>query len=166
MKMYTILPRTLLFLFAILLTVPPLALATLDEIKDRGPDVASDRALDRLNRGGFGAGAGSFPVPDDFERDASAGFLGGGEDQEEYEKSVERERKKIDRRYKKHEDAEMEHRDKLTGIENEKYREDREREKRFEKLNKDKLDRDRANAQHDIDRFNQTHGPAGGWSAE
>ncbi|MBI4358061.1 MAG: hypothetical protein HY584_02060, partial [Candidatus Omnitrophica bacterium] len=166
MKTNVILHPTLLLFFALLLTVSSPALATLDEIKDRGPDLASDRALDRLNRGGsFGAGGGGY-VPDDWEREASGGFLGEGDDEQSYKDSAERERERINKRYKKHEDAEIEHRDKLTGIENEKYREDREREKRLDKLNKEKLDKDRDNAQHDIDRFNQTHGPQGGWTPE
>lgn len=164
MKTSPLLQITPVVVFALTLFQVPQTFATLDEIKDRGADI--DKSLRNLDRqGSFGAGGGGF-VPDDWERDASAGFLGGGEDQESYEKSVDRERKKIDKRHKANEEAEQQHQWDLDKAQDDSYREEKERKERLEKLNKEKLDQQRAESERELDRFKKNAGPQDKWTNE
>ena len=158
--------RSVLFVFSFLALFPSVLMANPPDVprdEPRDANFANDRALDRLNsRGGFGAGAGGY-VPDDWERDGSAGFLGEGDDEQSYKDSAERERQKIDKRYEDSEEEINRQRQVYLG-DKQAYQEEVEREKRLAALNKQKLDYQRAESIRELERFKKNAGPPDKWT--
>ena len=158
---------TLLFFF---LPVLPSGYANLDNVSknDHGnADFNQDRTLDHAGRrssgdnGQFGVG-----TPEDWERDASAAFVAEAKDGETPKDAVDRERAEIDEQYQEEDKAEQERWQRELDEFDRVQKEESERQARLEKLDREKLERDRADSQRAIDNFNKLNGPASGWTAE
>ena len=160
-------PRTIVSIFVLIffLSFSSVSLANLDNKRDEPKTDPNLNSIDRINsRGDFSFGTS------DWERQASAGFLGTGGDDDSFEEKVEGEREGIDKVHKEHDDAvdarEQQELKDWDKAQEQKYKEEAERKARLEKLDQEKLERDRADSQREIDRFNQNHGPSSGWTTE
>lgn len=150
------------FIFSVFVFLSFQVLAHADNSqKDEVRNDNADSALRNLERN-----KGNFPVPNDFERDVSAGLGADVKAGESINDATQHERGEIDERYDSHDWEERKHnRDKLKAADDTKAIEDA-RKDNLAKLDQAGLDRGRTESQRAIDYFNQINGPSDKWTPE